>query len=84
MRAGSYLAVKSKEEQDICLLCEEVCENTEEVHHVFTKRYWETLKTLAKEWSSVRIEEGATNFVFKRVHSKIKDKETFGKVPYRY
>ena len=75
----SYLAVKSKEEKDICLLCEEVCEHTEEIH-VFTKRCWETLKTIAKEWSSVRIEEGATNFAFKRVQSKIKDKEAFGKV----
>ena len=74
-----YLSVDWQEEQDICLLCEKKIQDTADVQG-FTKLCWDTLQTLAKEWASARIKEDATNFTFKRVYSKIKDKEAFGKV----
>ena len=74
-----YLTVDSREEQESRLLCEEVCRDTEDVQ-VFTNVFWEMLKTLAKERSSLHIEEDETDFVFKNVYSKIHDKEAFGKV----
>ena len=69
-----YLTVDNQEEQEICLLCEEVCQVTDDVQ-VFTKVYWEKLKPLLKSGLLDISKRNETNFIFKSVYSNIHDKE---------
>ena len=62
------LRVDNQNEQNICLLCGEICQYTDNIQ-VFTKSYWEKLKSLAKEWSTQCIEKHVTKKHFGKAHS---------------
>ena len=74
-----FLSVDNQKEQSICLLCDDMCQPTDNIE-LFTESYWKKLKSLAKEWPTQCIEKHESNYVFKSVYSRIHDKEAFGKV----